>query len=141
MLKILRTRSRREDGAALVTALGLLAVFAMLGSAFLFHCRINEEHAKLDIASVKARYLAMSGAERARAYVTDLPTAGAWDKTEPLGDGAYTVRITPKGALLTVVSEGKVLRQGTVVGRALVRVTFSKEAGRIKIVSWSESIP
>ena len=141
MLKILRTRARREDGAALVTALGLLAVFAMLGSAFLFHCRINEERAKLDVASVKARYLAMSGAERARAYVNDVPTTGAWDKTEPLGDGAYTVRITPQGTVLTVVSEGKVLRQGAVVGRAHVRMTLSKEAGRIRIVSWSESIP
>ena len=113
----------------------------MLGSAFFFHSRIQSERAKLDAASLQARYLAASGVARARAYLSDMPTAGVWDKTETLGDGAFTVRITPKGAAFQVVSEGRVLRQGTVVRRALVWATLSKDAGRTKVLSWSESIP
>ncbi len=59
---------RRGDtaGLALVTALGLLALFAVLGMAWVRYMAIEQHQAKLDVEGARARVLARAGLQAAK---------------------------------------------------------------------------
>lgn len=61
----LKRTVRREDGAALLIALALLALFSVLGVAFMRSMSTTDERVDLDMRSVAARHMASGGVQAA----------------------------------------------------------------------------
>jgi type II secretory pathway component PulK len=62
-------RRRDAEGLALVTALGLLALFAVLGMAWVDYMALEQREARLDVEAARARVLARAGLQAARGAV------------------------------------------------------------------------
>jgi len=130
-----RTVRRRSDrGAALMIALGILAIMAMLGGAFV---QVEEQGADYELDHLQARYLARAGIEAARVHVgTGTAAGGIAGKLRD--KGAYEVSIEKVGDIFEVESTGKFMRTDGREVTARIFAHMTPTADGVRIGMWQE---
>ncbi len=130
-------RRRANRGAALIIALGVLAVMAMLGGAFVKFMSVEAQGANFDVDRLQARYLARAGIEVARTRVgTETTVPGIAGK---LGEnGTYDVSIEKVGDMFEVDSTGSFTRIDGSSVTARIFARMQPTAGGVRIGMWQE---
>jgi hypothetical protein len=161
-MDISRNRNSNQTGVALLTALGLLFLFAMLGASFVAFMSLENDNTKLEAKKIRAREAARGGAQAALGEVQEAMAAGRAPRAQmkidlPVfaykGEGELRVRddmrafaevsITPDGDKFKVASKGVCGNVGP--GGELYHTSslaadavFVISEGKPKVVSWSE---
>jgi type II secretory pathway component PulK len=104
---------RDRKGVAMLTALGILMILGLLGSAFVAHMRLESAYSGRDTQQLKAQYLAVAGVEDAIARLhadsplvdayTDAWWTGSSPKMIPLGEGGYTFTVIDESSRMNVL--------------------------------------
>ena len=132
-----RVWGRSDEGAALMIALGVLAILAMLGGAFVVFMRIEQSRAEYDLDALRARYIARGGIEVARVRV-EKGDAPSGELTGSLAGGTYTVRIRQGERAYEAEATGTFLRRnGSLVSTTISALIGSVE-GSVYIERWQE---
>ncbi len=74
--RTIRPTPRDRRGAALLMALGLLAVFSVLGAAYFKYMSIELDLVELDVQKLRAQFAAEGGVRRALGELLDLQSRG-----------------------------------------------------------------
>ncbi len=133
MCRSVQPRSGR--GAALVIALGVLALMVMLGGAFVVFMQTDQRSADVDLDLLRARYLARAGIEAARVQIA-AGTAAAISGT--LGEGTYEVSIDKIGDAFKVDATGRYTRTGGRTVSARIFATMRPVGDGIRVGVWQE---
>ncbi len=130
-------RRRTDRGAALMIALGILAIMAMLGGAFVKFMHVEEQAADFDLDRLQARYLARAGIEAARVHIgTEAAGGGIAGK---LGEkGTYEVSIEKVGDVFEVDSTGNFTRTDGSSVTARIFARMQPTDGGVRIGMWQE---
>jgi len=130
---------RRSDrGAALMIALGILAIMGMLGGAFVVFMRIEQSRADYDLDGLRARYLARGAIEAARVRVGTAGTDPTGEISGQLGGGAYTATVAKVGNEYEVDAVGEFTRNdGSKVSRRILARMRPTDTG-VRIGMWQE---
>lgn len=106
-------RHSAKRGMALVAAIGMLVIFAMLGTAYIGYMTIEYDEAGIELHEIRAQHLAAAGVDAAIAQIQDAIKRGeapqpeylvslATYRQEATGQGSYTqtvrVRVTDESA-------------------------------------------
>jgi hypothetical protein len=118
-------------------ALGVLAILAMLGGAFVVFMRIEQSRADYELDALRARYLARAAIEVARLRI-ETSRVPAGDLTGELPGGTYTVSIREVTGAYEADATGTFIRSNgsVVISRILARIRPT-EAG-VGIEMWQE---
>jgi len=130
-------RGRSDRGVALMIALGILAIMAMLGGAFVKFMRVEEQAADYELDRLQARYFARAGIEAARVHVGTATTAGGI--AGKLGEkGTYEVSIEKVGDVFDVDSSGNFTRTDGSRVTARIFARMRPAADGVRIGMWQE---
>lgn len=130
-------RRRTDEGAALMVALGVLAILSMLGGAFVVFMRIEDSSANYDLDRLRARYVARGAIEAARMRIETMEDPSG-ELTAQLGGGTYTAYIRVVEGAYEAVATGKVTgRKGSEVSARILARFRLTEAG-LRIEKWQE---
>ena len=135
---------RSEAGAALMTALGILAILSMLGGAFVVFMRIGQSSAEYDLDVLRARYLARGGIEVARARVLTLQDiAGSLEDPSgiiegELAEGKYMVHIEEVNGAYECDAMGILTRRDGSVVTAGILARFRRTESALGVEMWQE---
>lgn len=88
-------RRHGERGAALLIAVVMMGVFAIMGTAYWRHLHVTLAHARGNAKLQVSRELAEAGIARAVAEMRAGNTAFTAADRVPLGEGVYSVAISP----------------------------------------------
>lgn len=113
-------RARRDEGIALITTIGLLVVFMLIGIAWVDYMTVETNKSDLQINSTRARYAASGGVEAGIAQVEAALAAHALPSDTPL---EFQLPVYRKGDT-PALDEERACR---------VKVTISDESARINI--------
>jgi hypothetical protein len=129
---------RYDDGAALMIALGLLAVLAMLGGAFVVFMRIEQSRGEYELDALRAGYLARGGIEAARLRVETAQDPSGVIESEIAG-GNYAVRIEQTdGVAYEADAIGTLTRRDGSVVTARIVVRMRPAAAGVRVETWQE---
>jgi len=137
-------RRRSDAGAALMTALGILAILSMLGGAFVVFMRIGQNSAEYDLDLLRARYLARGGIEVARARILTLQDiAGSLEDPSgilegELGEGNYKVHIADVNGAYECDALGILTRRDGSVVTARILARFRRTESGLGVETWQE---
>lgn len=159
---IKRIRNNRQSGVALLTALGLLFLFAMLGASFVAFMSLENDNTRLEVKKIRARQAARAGAQAAIGEVQEALAAGREPRAEmkidlPVlaykGETDLTVRddmrafaevsithdgdkfkVTSKGVCGNIGPGGQLHHTSSLAAEAAVIMT----GGIPKVLLWSE---
>ena len=126
-----------DEGAALMIALGVLAILAMLGGAFVVFMRIEQSRAEYDLDELRARYIARGGIEAARLRVETVD-APEGELTGNLPDGTYTVRIVEAAGAYEAEATGVFVRTNGSMVSATLSALIRPVEGSVRIERWQE---
>jgi Tfp pilus assembly protein PilX len=84
-----------QRGAAMLLAVIMMAVFAIMGSAYWRHLHVSIAHARDGAKQQLSRELAEAGIARAIAELRAGHTTFTGVERVPIGEGIYTVELTP----------------------------------------------
>jgi len=128
---------RSDEGAALMIALGILAILAMLGGAFVVFMRIEQSRAEYEVDTLGARYIARGGIEVARVRVEtlDAPTG---EITGNLPGGTYSVNIREVTGAYEADATGKLTRTDGSVVTSRISARMRPAEGGVRIETWHE---
>ena len=133
-----RTAWRRSDeGAALMIALGILAILAMLGGAFVVFMRIEESRAEYEVDALAARYIARGGIEVARMRVGTLDVPDE-ELTGSLSGGTYSVLIREVEGAYEADATGVLKRTDGSVVTSRISARMRPAEGGVRIETWQE---
>ncbi len=115
---------KRNSGAALLTALGLLVIFAMLGTAYLKYMTIEEQRVSMELRNLSSRYAAKGGVEAAIASIQSALLSGdaVPGELEDLVLGVYMKNTQEPGEILERENRS-----------ASAKVTIMDECARLNI--------
>ena len=118
-------------------ALGILAILAMLGGAFVVFMRIEQSRAQYEVDALGARYLARGGIEVARVRVAtlDAPTG---DVTGSLPGGTYSVQIREVQGAYEADATGSLARIDGSVVTSRISARMTRAEGGVRIETWRE---
>lgn len=117
------TGRRHKQGVALLTAISLVMLFVLLGTAYVRYATLDEEKATFDLRVLRAHQAAVNGIDATLAEVTAAIANGVAPQTEyQLEFPAYTI------------NRHEVLGFGSNTNRRMaVTVTVTPESGKINI--------
>ena len=130
-------RSGADQGAALMIALGILAILAMLGGAFVVFMRIEQSRVQYEVDKLGARYLARGGIEVARLRVGTLE-APTGEVTGELPGGTYTVDIREDEGAYEVDATGTLARIDGSVVTSRISARLRPAEGGVRVETWQE---
>ena len=118
-------------------ALGILAILAMLGGAFVVFMRIEQSRAQYEIDALGARYLARGGIEVARLRVStlDVPTGEVMGS---LAGGTYSVHIREAQGAYEADATGTLTRIDGSVVTSRISARMRPAEGGVRIETWQE---
>ena len=128
---------RSDEGAALMVALGILAILAMLGGAFVVFMRIEQSRAEYEVDALGARYIARGGIEVARVRVETLD-APSGEVTGKLPGGTYSVHIREVSGAYEADATGKLTRTNGSVVTSQISARMRPAEGGVRIEAWQE---
>ena len=126
-----------DEGAALMIALGILAILAMLGGAFVVFMRIEESRAKYEMDTLGARYIARGGIEVARLRVgaLDVPSE---ELTGNLPGGTYSILVREVDGAYEADATGMLTRTDGSVVTSRISARMRPVEGEVRIETWQE---
>jgi len=128
---------RSDSGAALMIALGVLAILAMLGGAFVMFMRVEQGRAEYELDSLRARYVARGGIEVARQRIRTVD-APEGELNGTLGEGTYTVQISDAQGAYEARATGTIVRPTGAVISAEITARMKAAEGNVHIEKWQE---
>jgi len=132
-----RSRGCTDRGAALMIALGVLAILAMLGGAFVMFMRVEQSRAEYELNALRARYIARGGIEAARQRIRTVD-APEGELTGSLSEGTYNVHITDVQGACEARATGIVVRPTGGVVSAEITARMKSVEGTVYIEQWRE---
>jgi Tfp pilus assembly protein PilX len=126
-----------ESGAALMIALGVLAILAMLGGAFVVFMRIEQSRAEYELDALRARYIARGGIEAARHRIRTAE-APEGELTGTLSEGTYSVHLTDAQGAYDASATGILVRPTGGVISAEITARINAVEGSVHIEKWQE---
>jgi Tfp pilus assembly protein PilX len=130
-------RRRSDEGAALMVSLGLLAILAMLGGAFVTFMHIEQSSAEYDLDALRARYLARGAIEVARLRIETLEDPSG-ELTGELQGGTYTVNVREAKGAYEADATGRFIRRNGSVVTARIFSRFRPTEAGVGIETWHE---
>lgn len=130
-------KQRSHAGAALLTALGILAILSMLGGAFVVFMRIGQSSAEYDLDVVRARYLARGAIEAARLRIQRLENPAGEVEGE-LEGGTYRVEIKEVDGAYEASAAGILTRRDGAVVTARILARFRRTESGLGVETWQE---
>jgi hypothetical protein len=136
--------NRRDDnrrGAALVLAVGYVALAGLFAASFLAHWNRSEAVTRRAAWSQTCLNLAEAGVHKALAeHAIDQGYTGETDT--PLGDGRFSVTMTPGDGpdAWVITATGELLRGGDVIARRVASARcVIRPGGAVQSLVWEES--
>jgi len=131
-------RRGSNRGAALMIALGILAIMGMLGGAFVLFMRIEQTRADYEMDVMRARYLARAAIEVARVNIGSDPAGSPGEITGELGDGTYKVAISPADGEYEADATGMYTRVDGRQVTARIYTRMRPVGGAVRVGMWQE---
>ena len=139
-----RTRQRSlanasAGGMALILALGVLAVLTALSTALLtgFHASLRQAQNRQ--RQTQCLDIAEAGIEKALIELRFDPTFYTGEQDTPLGDGTFTVAVTPAALERFTLESTGLLNHGPELQARITADALLEPGGSVRVLRWEES--